>query len=59
MPDAHGRRSLKWTPEWPMTAHARAASDNPSPSVQLKLVVFGCAIAFLWLLIEFHSALKF
>jgi hypothetical protein len=59
MPDAHGRRRLKWVPEWPMLSRARATSDNPSPSVGMQLLVFGCAIALLCLLIEFHSALEF
>lgn len=57
MTDAHRRRRLKWAPEWPMMSRAQAHSNNPSPSVQTELIVFGCAIALVLLLLEFHSAL--
>jgi hypothetical protein len=59
MTDAHGQRRLKWAPEWPTMSRAQAASDNPSPSVQTELIVFGCAVFLVFLSVEFHSTLGF
>jgi hypothetical protein len=59
MTDAYGRRRLKWAPEWPMMSRAQAAADNPSPSVQTEIVVFGCAISLVFILVEFHSTWGF
>jgi len=59
MMDPQGSRRSKWTLEWPVMSGARVANDNPSPSVQMELIVFGCAIALVFLLVEFHSTLGF
>lgn|GEM_PF-4931062 len=59
MTDTHGPRRPKPARDWPVMSRAQAVNDNASPSVQMELIVFGCAIAFVWLLVEFHSALGF
>jgi hypothetical protein len=59
MTDPQGSRRSKWTLDWPVMSRARVANDNPSPSVQTELIVFGCAIVLVFLLVEFHSALGF
>jgi len=59
MTDAHGRGRRKRALEWPMMSRAQAASDNPSPSVQTELIVFGCAISLVFILVEFHSTWGF
>ena len=59
MMDAHGPRRPKRARDWPVMSRAQAVSDNPSPSVQMELIVFGCAIVLVYLLVEFHSTLGF
>ena len=59
MTERHGRRRLKWAPEWPMMSRAQASADNPSPSVQIGLVVFACAISLVFILVEFRSTWGF
>ena len=57
MTEVHGPRRLKWIPE--MSSRARVVNDNPSPSVQTELIVFGCAIVLVFLSVEFLSMLGF
>lgn len=59
MTDVYGPPKPKRARDWPVMSRAQAANDNPSPSVQMELIVFGCATALVWLLVEFHSALGF
>ncbi len=59
MANAHGPGRPKWAPDWPMMSRAQAVKVNTSPSVQMELIVFGCAIALVFLLVEFHSTLGF
>jgi hypothetical protein len=59
MTDPQGSRRSKWTLDWPVMSRARVANDNPSPSVQTELIVFGCAIVLVFLLVEFHSTFGF
>ena len=57
MTEVHGPRKLKWIPE--ISPRARVVNDNPSPSVQTELIVFGCAILLVFLSVECFSMLGF
>lgn len=63
MADAHGKRSLKWTPDWPVSiVCARSANDNlrtPGPSANTTRIMLGCAGALAALLVAFHSTFGF
>jgi hypothetical protein len=59
MTDAGGPQRPKRAWDWPVMSRAQAVNDNPSPSAQMELIVFGCAIAVVCLLAGFHSALGF
>ena len=63
MADAHGKRMLKWNPNWPVSIpRARPANDNlPTGrrSANAIRIMLGCAVALAGALVAFHSTFGF
>ena len=63
MEHPHGKRLLKWRPDWPMSVvRARSANDNRRSrgrSANAMAIMLGCAVALAALVVALHSTFGF